>query len=104
LYRKIAWSRSPQNLIDIEGRLAPNSGAKAGIPGPPLGAMSGLSASVLLQEFQKRIVYVFGALLLSPMTATFQDYCLAKQGHELFQARDEMATKLTLSTTRPLLS
>src|SRR5260370_617317 len=25
------------------------------------------------------------------MTATFQDYCLAKQGHELFQARDEMA-------------
>jgi hypothetical protein len=52
--------------------------------------MSGLSASVLFQEFQERIVYVFGALLLSPMTATFQDYCLAKQGHELFQARDEM--------------
>src|ERR1700745_4354517 len=24
------------------------------------------------------------------MTATFQDYCLAKQGHELFQSRDEM--------------
>src|SRR6516165_8749686 len=52
--------------------------------------MIGLSASVLFQEFQERIVYVFGALLLSPMTATFQDYCLAKQGHELFQARDEM--------------
>ena len=52
--------------------------------------MSGLSASVLFQEFQERIVYVFGALLLSPMTATFQDYCLAKQGHELFQARDEL--------------
>src|SRR6516162_11076663 len=49
------------------------------------------SASVLFQEFQERIVHVAGALLLSPMTATFQDNCLAKQGHELFQARDEMA-------------
>ena len=70
---------------------APNSGAIADLAGHRRWAMSGLIASVLFQEFQERIVYVFGALLLSPMTATFQDYCLAKQGHELFQARDEMA-------------
>src|SRR5262249_16103373 len=50
--------------------------------------MSGLSASCLFQEFQDRIVYVFGSLLLSPMTATLQDDCLAKQGHELFQFKD----------------